>query len=54
MHEIRAWFIVAWRLLRYFAYRLGISSCPELLDVYPELVVVFDRVMGWKSNLRVA
>lgn len=54
MREIWAWVIVAWRLLRYLIYRLGIGKCPELLDVYPELVVVFDRVMGWKSNLRVA
>ncbi|MCC6794850.1 MAG: hypothetical protein IT366_07000 [Candidatus Hydrogenedentes bacterium] len=54
MREIKAFIIVAWRLLRYFVYRLGIGKCPELLDVYPELVVVFDRVMGWRRNLRVA
>lgn len=54
MREIQCWLIVAWRLSRYFVYRLGIGKCPELLDVYPELVVVFERVMGWKKNLRVA
>ena len=54
MRELWAWVIVAWRLLRYFFYRLGIGKCSELLDVYPELIVVFDRVMGWRKNLRIA
>lgn len=54
MRELRAWLIVAWRLTRYLAYRLGAGACPGLLDVYPELIYVFDRVMRWPGNLRVA
>lgn len=54
MRELRAWLITAWRLVRYLFYRLGVGKCPELLDIYPELVIVFERVMGWRKNLRVA
>lgn len=51
MFEPYAWTRVAWRLLLYLRYRLGWGKCPTLLDVYPEAVVVFDRVMGWPTRL---
>ncbi|NUM53919.1 MAG: hypothetical protein HUU46_09775 [Candidatus Hydrogenedentes bacterium] len=54
MRELRAWLITAWRLTLYLFYRLGIGKCPNLLGIYPELVAVFDRVMGWRKNLRVS
>jgi hypothetical protein len=54
MRELRAWSILVWRLTRYLFYRLGVGSCPTLLDVYPELVIVFDRIMGWPKRLRIA
>lgn len=53
MFELRAWIIIAGRLARYFAYRLGMAECPTFLDVYPECVAVFDRIMGWPKRLRV-
>jgi hypothetical protein len=51
MYELYAWIRVAWRLIRYLGYRMGLGECPTLLDVYPEAVVVFDRVMGWPRTL---
>ena len=51
MFEPFAWTRVAWRLLLYLRYRLGWGKCPTLLDVYPEAIVVFDRVMGWPKRL---
>lgn len=51
MYELYAWTRVAWRLLRYLRYRMGWGECPTLLDLYPEAVVLFDRVMGWPRTL---
>lgn len=51
MNEPYAWIRVGWRLLRYLGYRMGLGECPTLMDVYPEAVVVFDRVMGWPRTL---
>jgi len=51
MFEIYAWIRVAARLIRYLGYRMGLGECPTLLDVYPEAIVVFDRVMGWPQTL---
>ena len=53
MRELRAWTITAWRLTRYLLYRLGLCARPALLDIYPELVLVFDRVLAWPRRLRV-
>ena len=44
---------MAWRFVRYFAYRIGLGECPTFLDVYPEAVTVFDRLMKWPVRLRV-
>ena len=51
MFEPFAWIRIAWRLLLYLRYRLGWGKCPTLLDVYPEAVAIFDRVMGWPTRL---
>ncbi len=51
MFELYAWIRVSWRLLRYLGYRMGLGECPTLLDLYPEAVVLFDRVMGWPRTL---
>lgn len=53
MRELRAWIILGWRFVLYFAYRLGLRKCPTFLDIYPEGVIVFDRIMNWPKTLRV-
>lgn len=53
MRELRAWFILGWRFALYFAYRLRWRECPTFLDIYPEAVMVFDRIMKWPARLRV-
>ncbi len=53
MRELRAWLIVAWRLVRYLSYRLGIGARPNFLEIYPELIVFFDRILKWPKRLRV-
>ncbi|MFA6241606.1 MAG: 1-acyl-sn-glycerol-3-phosphate acyltransferase [Candidatus Hydrogenedentales bacterium] len=50
--EIRGWFLLTWRFLRYFAYRFGIGSRPLLVDIYREGVPVLDRLLGWPKMLR--
>ncbi|HRI87008.1 MAG TPA: 1-acyl-sn-glycerol-3-phosphate acyltransferase [Candidatus Hydrogenedentes bacterium] len=53
MRELRAWIVLGWAFVRYFSYRLGLGACPSFLAVYPEAVMVFDRIMKWPARLRV-
>jgi len=53
MRELRAWSIVVWRLVRYLGYRMGVGARPRFLDIYPELIVFFDRILRWPARLRV-
>lgn len=50
--ELRGWVVLAWRFIRYFAYRLGIGTRPQFLDIYREGVLVLDRLLGWPKMLR--
>ncbi|GMW01000.1 MAG: hypothetical protein AMXMBFR84_21370 [Candidatus Hydrogenedentota bacterium] len=52
MYEVYSFALLAWRFILYFAYRLGLRSCPTFRDMYPEGVVAFDRMMGWPRVLR--
>jgi 1-acyl-sn-glycerol-3-phosphate acyltransferase len=40
-------------LVRYLFYRLGTGARPNFLEIYPELIVFFDRIMKWPKRLRV-
>ncbi|MBX7256606.1 MAG: 1-acyl-sn-glycerol-3-phosphate acyltransferase [Candidatus Hydrogenedentes bacterium] len=50
--ELRGWFVLTWRFIRYFAYRFGMGSRPQFVDIYREGVPVLDRLLGWPKMLR--
>lgn len=53
MNELRSWTRVAWRLLHYVPYKLGLIELPRLYDLYPESADVLGRILGWRKYLRV-
>ncbi|MBI5094877.1 MAG: hypothetical protein HZB26_20870 [Candidatus Hydrogenedentes bacterium] len=54
MNELRSWIILAWRLLHYIPYKMGlIKELPRLYDIFPETMDVLGRILGWHKYLRV-
>jgi len=53
MKGLLCWVIVAARLMRYFAYRLGLAKCPLFLDIREEVAACIGHVLRWKTRLRV-
>ena len=53
MNTLRSWLVVGGIILRYMVSRVGLAKVPTFEGHYPEGIVVFGQVLGWKRNLRV-
>lgn len=53
MNTLRSWLVVGGIVLRYAFSRIGLAHVPTFEGRYPEGIVVFGQVLGWKRNLRV-
>jgi len=53
MNELRSWIVVSCVVLRYFAYRIGLCKCPNVLPRRADILAVVNRVLLWRWRLRI-
>jgi 1-acyl-sn-glycerol-3-phosphate acyltransferase len=53
MAGLRNWAVLALRFMKYFAYRVGIGTCPPFLDIRTEVAACLGYVLRWSKRLRV-
>lgn len=53
MSELRSWIVVSYVVLRYFAYRIGLCKCPNVLPRRADILAVVNRALLWRKRLRI-